>query len=137
MEWVETTGKTIEEAKERALDQLGVADDDAEFDVLETPRAGLFGLVRGEARVRARVRPTAARPKNDRRRGAKRAGANPSSGAATATVDRPGDEGADGSASADAPSAPTAAPADTSAGKRNGNGNGRRRDRGDDGNGER
>jgi spoIIIJ-associated protein len=69
MEWVETTGKTIEDAKEQALDQLGVADDDAEFEVLEEPRAGLFGLIRGEARIRARVRPTEVRPKQDRRRG--------------------------------------------------------------------
>ncbi|MEY3388567.1 MAG: hypothetical protein RLZ74_173, partial [Actinomycetota bacterium] len=29
MEWVETTGDTIEEAKSAALDQLGVAEDDA------------------------------------------------------------------------------------------------------------
>ena len=41
MEWVETTGKTVEEAKDRALDQLGVDEHDAEFDVLEEPRAGL------------------------------------------------------------------------------------------------
>ncbi|CAB4705900.1 MAG: KH domain-containing protein [Actinobacteria bacterium] len=67
MEWVETTAKTIEEAKELALDQLGVAVDDAEFEVLEEPRPGLFGRTRGEARVRARVRPTKPRPKVERR----------------------------------------------------------------------
>jgi len=67
MEWVETTARTVEEAKERALDQLGVAEDDAEFEVLDEPRAGLFGRVRGEARVRARVRPTQPRPKAERR----------------------------------------------------------------------
>lgn len=67
MEWVETTGKTVEEAKDLALDQLGVAEDDAEFEVVEEPRAGLFGRVRGSARVRARVRPTQPRPKLDRR----------------------------------------------------------------------
>jgi spoIIIJ-associated protein len=72
MEWVETTAKTVDEAKELALDRLGVAEDDAEFDVLETPRSGLFGLMRGEARVRARVRPTEARPKQDRRRSGRR-----------------------------------------------------------------
>jgi spoIIIJ-associated protein len=69
MEWVETTGKTIEEATEKALDQLGVADDDAEIEILEEPRTGLFGLTRGEARLRARVRPTEVRPKQERRRG--------------------------------------------------------------------
>lgn len=69
MEWVETTGKTVAEAKEMALDRLGVADDDAEFEIVEEPRNGLFGLIRGEARVRARIRPTEARPKQDRKRG--------------------------------------------------------------------
>ena len=67
MEWVETTGKTIAEAKERALDQLGVHEEDAEFELLDEPKQGLFGRVRGEARVRARVRPTQARQKVDRR----------------------------------------------------------------------
>lgn len=67
MEWVETTGKTLEEAREAALDQLGVDEIDAEFEVLEQPKAGLFGRVRGEARVRARVKPTAPRAKEDRR----------------------------------------------------------------------
>ena len=68
MEWVETTAKTIEAAREAALDQLGVGADEAEFDVIEEPRPGLFGRVRGEARLRARVRPTQARPKQERRR---------------------------------------------------------------------
>lgn len=71
MRSVETTGKTIEDAKREALDQLGVAEDDAEFEVLDEPSAGLFGRVRGEARVRAWVRPTTPRGKterNDRRR---------------------------------------------------------------------
>ena len=67
MEWVEVTGKTLEEAKEAALDQLGVDEQDAEFEILEEPRAGLFGRLRSEARVRARVLPTAPRPKVERR----------------------------------------------------------------------
>ena len=67
MEWVEVTGKTVEEAKEMALDQLGVDESDAEFEVLEEPKAGLFGLLRSQARVRARVVPTTARPKVERR----------------------------------------------------------------------
>jgi spoIIIJ-associated protein len=67
MEWVETTGRTIEEAKDAALDQLGVDEHDAEFEILEEPRVGLFGRLRAEARVRARVRPTVPRPKEDRR----------------------------------------------------------------------
>ena len=67
MEWVETTAKSLDQAKDLALDQLGVATDDAEFEVLEEPRTGLFGRVRGEARVRARVKPATVRPKQERR----------------------------------------------------------------------
>jgi spoIIIJ-associated protein len=68
MEWVETTGRTIEEAKNIALDQLGVAEDDADFEVVEEPKPGLFGRTRGEARVRARVRPSSPRGKGGERR---------------------------------------------------------------------
>lgn len=73
MEWVEVTAKSVEDAKRIAIDRLGVDEEDAEFEVLQQPSKGLFGLMRGEARVRARVRPTAVRPKRDRReRGARR-----------------------------------------------------------------
>jgi spoIIIJ-associated protein len=94
MEWVETTGRTVEEAKEHALDQLGVDEQDAEFEVLEEPKTGLFGRLRGEARVRARVRPTRPRPKVERRparrrrEGGRKAGESadaPSSAVATDT----------------------------------------------------
>lgn len=68
MEWVETTGKTLEEAREAALDQLGVGADEAEFEVVEEPKAGLFGRTRGQARLRARIKPTPARPKQERKR---------------------------------------------------------------------
>ena len=67
MEWVEVAAKTVEEATESALDQLGVAVGDAEVIVLAEPKAGLFGRTRGEARVRARVRPVGPRPKRERR----------------------------------------------------------------------
>ena len=67
MEWVETTGKSVEEAVDAALDQLGVGEDDAEVEVIEEPKPGLFGRMRGDARVRVRVRPTQPRPKEDRR----------------------------------------------------------------------
>jgi len=69
MEWVETTGKTVDEAMDRALAHLGVHRDDAEVEIIEEPKAGLFGRVRGEARVRARVRPSGPRPKRSRRSG--------------------------------------------------------------------
>ncbi len=67
MEWVETTGRTVEEALDAALDQLGVDEGDAEFEVVEEPKVGLFGRLRTEARIRARVRPTKPRAKEDRR----------------------------------------------------------------------
>ena len=67
MEWVEAGGKSLAEAKETVLDMLGVAEDDAEFVVLSEPKAGLFGRLRGEARVQARVRPVAPPPKRTRR----------------------------------------------------------------------
>ena len=53
MEWDETTGRTVAEAKDTALDRLGVDEEDAEFEILEEPRLGLFGRLRAEARVRA------------------------------------------------------------------------------------
>jgi spoIIIJ-associated protein len=68
VEWVEVAGKTIEEATEQALDQLGVAAADAEVIVVDEPKTGLFGRVRVEARVRARVRPVGARPRRERSR---------------------------------------------------------------------
>lgn len=80
MEWVETTGRTLEEAKDSALDQLGVDETDVEFDVVEEPKLGLFGRIRTEARVRARIRPASPRAKEDgrdRRRRSRAAGPSP------------------------------------------------------------
>jgi spoIIIJ-associated protein len=67
VEWVVTSGRTVEEATEVALDQLGVDEQDAEVEVVQDAQKGLFGRLRAEAQVRARVRPTAPRPKVDRR----------------------------------------------------------------------
>lgn len=67
MEWVEITATTIEDAKALALDRLGIDDGDAEFEIVEEPKAGLFGRTRGEARVRARIKPNSVRAKADRR----------------------------------------------------------------------
>jgi len=67
MEWVETTGRTVEEAKRSALEQLGVEEADADFQVVSEPKIGLFGRLREEARVRARVQPRYPRSKGDRR----------------------------------------------------------------------
>ena len=69
MEWVETTGKTIEEAKERALDQLGVHESEMDYEVVNAPKKGLFGRLRGEARIRARVKPISrSKPGEERHR---------------------------------------------------------------------
>lgn len=68
MEWVEKTAASVHEAKEVALDALGVHEDDAEFDIVNEEKTGLFGRVKEEARVRARVRPSTPRAKDDRRR---------------------------------------------------------------------
>jgi spoIIIJ-associated protein len=106
MEWVETTAKSVESAKEVALDRLGVGVDDAEFEVVEEPKPGLFGRVRGQARVRARVKPTPVRPKQERRRrkdsGSKAAGSKgaASKGAASKGSSRGADEQQSGAASA-------------------------------------
>jgi spoIIIJ-associated protein len=67
VEWVVTTGRTVPEAVESALDKLGVDEQDAEIEVVQEPQKGLFGRLRAEAQVRARVRPTTPRPKVDRR----------------------------------------------------------------------
>lgn len=124
MEWVETTGRTVEEAKARALDQLGVGEDDAEFELLDEPRAGLFGRIRGEARVRARVRPTQPRPKaerRDRRRG-KAEQTDDSKSAVTTVIDdavSTADVSYDDTERPAAPAAPRAG-----GGRRRGSGNG-------------
>ncbi len=54
---VETTGKTVDEAIQAAVAELGVAANDLEIEVLETPSKRLFGLF-GEtpAKIRAAVR---------------------------------------------------------------------------------
>ena len=67
MEWVETTGRTVEEAKKLALEQLGIAESEAEFEIVSEPKIGLFGRLKEEARVRARIQPRYPRPKGDRR----------------------------------------------------------------------
>jgi spoIIIJ-associated protein len=105
MEWVEVTARTVDEAKNLALDQLGVDMDDAEFEVLEEPRPGLFGRTRGQARVRARIRPTSPRPKaerRDRRRsgGKKKGGDRPES----TTSETSDDGGNDSEETSDQPS---------------------------------
>jgi spoIIIJ-associated protein len=125
MEWVETTGRSIEEAKDAALDQLGVDEQDAEFDIVDEPKFGLFGRLRTEARVRARVRPTKPRAKEDRRDRRRRRSPESSGGSSALQVNpaqaEPGGGGSDVGA-ADEP-----VPAHEGAADRGGAGNRRRR----------
>jgi spoIIIJ-associated protein len=89
MEWVETTGRTIEEALDAALDELGVDETDVEYEVLARPRGGILRRFGGEARIRARVKPISrekpgeARRRARQQRGGKRRG-NERSGRADA-----------------------------------------------------
>jgi spoIIIJ-associated protein len=116
VQWVETTGSTVEEAKEAALDQLGIDSSEAEFEILEEPKTGLFGRIRGTARVRARVVPKTPRPKQERRprkarsksddaKPAAKAKAAPKA-KATSNDAEPGDAPAAAAEPADASSAP-------------------------------
>ena len=66
MEWVETTGRTVAEALDAALDELGVDEDEVEYEVVQEPKGGLLG--RKEARIRARVKPISREKPGERRR---------------------------------------------------------------------
>jgi spoIIIJ-associated protein len=68
MEWIEVSARTLEEARELALDRLGVVSDELEYEVIDEPRGGLFGLGRTDARIRARVMPLSREKPPDRRR---------------------------------------------------------------------
>lgn len=75
MEWVETTGRTVEEALDAALDELGVDNDEVEFEIMEQPRGGLFGRLSGSgARIRARVKPISREKPGERQRRNRRSG---------------------------------------------------------------
>ena len=69
MEWIVTTGKTVTEAVEAALDELGVDEADIEYEVIEESKRGFLSRLAGgsPARIRARVKPVS-REKPDRRR---------------------------------------------------------------------
>jgi spoIIIJ-associated protein len=69
MEWVETTGRTIAEALDTALDELGVDEDDVEYEVLAEPKSGFLGrLGSSDARLRARVKPISREKPGERQR---------------------------------------------------------------------
>ena len=68
MEWIVTEARTVADAKEVALDQLGVDEREAEFEVLVEPQRGLLGLGRANAQIRARVMPRVEVPPDRRGR---------------------------------------------------------------------
>ena len=124
MEWVETTGRTVEAALDAALDQLGVHEDEVEFEVVQEPRTGLLG--RRDARVRARVRPVSREKPGERGRRPRRQTGRPGGGERGR---RRGGGGAGAVSVADdskTQAAPTAGPAKKARRRRGGRGGGGR-----------
>lgn len=117
MEWVNITAKSLPEAIDLALDNLGVDESEAEIEVLEEPRQGLFGRMRGNARVRARVKPKGTRPKVERGRSRRRRDGEEGGGAAASGGQGRSSAGASGSSG-------------TRSRSRNGSGGGARRSEG-------
>lgn len=68
MDWIVTTGSTVDEALDVALDELAVSQDDIEFEILKEGRPSLFGFRKGLTQVRARVRPIEPPAKREWRR---------------------------------------------------------------------
>jgi len=64
MTFVEATGNTVEDAKRKAMQQLGVQDErQVQFEVLDEGKRSLLGILIAPARVRASlVAPTASQP---------------------------------------------------------------------------
>lgn len=70
MEWIESTGKSLESAIENALDTLGVKEAELEYEMISEPKKGVFGLGGNEARIRARIKPISReKPREKKRRG--------------------------------------------------------------------
>ncbi|WP_419917363.1 Jag N-terminal domain-containing protein [Candidatus Poriferisodalis sp.] len=73
------TGHTVAEARDRGLDALSVAVEDADIEILAEPSRSHWGFRRQPARVRMRVRPTGPPPRvgdqrRDHRRSRRRSG---------------------------------------------------------------
>jgi spoIIIJ-associated protein len=104
MDWIEVTARTVDDAKELALDRLGVVETELEFEVLDEPRSGLFR--RSDARIRARVKPLSREKPVDRRRrrrGNERSGGSRSGGSRDRSTTALADDSED---AADGPSEP-------------------------------
>lgn len=61
----EFTAPTVEEAKQAAAAEFGAPEEEITFTVLEEPKKGLFGKVKGEARVEAEYEPPVVLTKAD------------------------------------------------------------------------
>jgi len=57
MKEIEATGKTVDEAVNKALSELGVEEDQVEIEVLNDGSKGILGLLTKSARVRVRIKP--------------------------------------------------------------------------------
>ncbi len=71
MDWIVTTGSTVEAALDVALDELSVTQEDVEFEVVKEPQKSLFGFRRNQAQVRARIRPMEPPAKREWRKSSK------------------------------------------------------------------
>ena len=57
MDFIEKTAKTVEEAKQAALAELGIREDEADIEIIEEASKGFLGLIGGhDAKVRVTVR---------------------------------------------------------------------------------
>lgn len=52
------TGKTIDEAKQAAAQSFGVEESKISFEIIEEPKKGIFGRIKGEAKINAVYNPT-------------------------------------------------------------------------------
>ncbi len=94
MEWVETTGRTIAEALDAALDELGVDEEDVEYEVLEEPKSGFLGrLGSSEGRIRARVKPISREKPGERQRRQRRGSTRPRNGGGSGSGSNGGSNG--------------------------------------------
>ena len=72
MNSIEETGKNVEEATEKALEQLGVTEDEVDVEILEDGAKGFLGIGQAPARVRVTLKEAPAaepKPRAGRRRG--------------------------------------------------------------------
>ncbi len=96
MDWITTSGSSIDEAKSNALDQLGIVADEAEFDVVNDVQKGFLGRVKTEAKIRARVKPKQPAAKEDRGGRRRNGGGGNGKGRGNGSRNRGGNKGGGG-----------------------------------------